>query len=88
MFVMSASLSLDGRAEIDGKLNAGLTGLTLGGDAMITKLAGSYVRPYLDRLEGRDFPLLSFSLGRLKVQDVELVVGPTMKIQARLGTNT
>lgn len=88
VFVMTAKLSLSGRAEIDGDLNARFSGLTLGGDAMITKLAGGYLRPHLDRLEGRVFPLLAFSLGGLKLQDVEILVGPTIEIRARLGTAT
>jgi hypothetical protein len=86
IFVMSAALSLSGRIEIDGELNARFVGLALGGDAMITKLAGGYVRPYLDRLEGRVFPLLAFSLGGLKLQDVEFQVEPAIEIRARLGT--
>ncbi len=86
IFVMSATLSLSGRIEIDGELNARFVGLALGGDAMVTKLAGGYVRPYLDRLEGRVFPLLSFSLGGLKLQDVEFIVGPEIEVRARLGT--
>ena len=86
IFVMSAALSLSGRVEIDDELNARFAGLTLGGDAMITKLAGGYIRPYLDRLEGRVFPLLAFSLGGLKLQEVELLAGPTLEVRARLGT--
>ena len=38
--------------------------LSLGGDAMVTKLAGGYIRPHLDRLEGRAFPLLAYFLGK------------------------
>ena len=86
IFVMTATLSLSGRIEIDDELNARFVGLALGGDAMVTKLAGGFLRPHLDRLEGRVFPLLSFSLGGLTVQDVEFLVGPEIEVRARLGT--
>ena len=86
IFVMTAALSLTGRIEIDGELNARFAGLALGGDAMVTNLAGGFLRPHLDRLEGRAFPLLTFSLGGLKLQDVEFLVGPELEVRARLGT--
>jgi hypothetical protein len=88
IFVMSATISLDGRLAIDDALNARLSGLTLGGDAMITKLASGYVRPHLDRLEGRVFPLLAYTAGGLELHDLELVAGPTLAIRARIGRTT
>jgi hypothetical protein len=85
LFVMSATISLEGRIAIDDALNARFFGLTLGGDAMITKLASSFVRPHLDRLEGRVFPLLAYTAGGLKLHDLELVADPTLAIRARFG---
>ncbi len=86
IFVMSAALALSGRLTIDDELNARVSGLSLGGDAMVTKLAGSFIRPHLDRLEGRAFPLLAYTAGRLKLREIELVAGPTLEIRARFGS--
>jgi hypothetical protein len=86
LFVMSADLALSGHLAIDSQLNARLTGLTLGGDAMVTKLAGGFIRPHLDRLEGRTFPLATFVPTGLPLRDVE--ISPTaerLTILAKFG---
>ena len=85
VFVMTADLSLSGDLELDGQLNARLSGLTLGGDAMITKLASGFVRPHLDKLEGRVFPLLALGLGGLQVRDVEIATHEGLEVRAKFG---
>jgi hypothetical protein len=85
MFVMSADLSLSGNLDVDDQLNARLSGLTLGGDAMITKLAAGFVRPHLDKFEGRVFPLLALSLGDLKLHDVEIGTNDGLTVRAKFG---
>ncbi len=85
MFVMSADLALSGQFEVDEQLNGRLTGLTLGGDAMITKLAGGFVRPHLDKLEGRAFPLLALAPVELKLRDVEIATADGLEIRAKFG---
>ena len=85
MFVMSADLSLSGNLDVDEQLNARLSGLTLGGDAMIAKLAAGFVRPQLDKLEGRVFPLLALAPGRLKLRDVEIATRDGLEIRAKFG---
>jgi hypothetical protein len=86
LFVMSADLSLNGLLAIDSVLNARLTSLTLGGDAMVTKLAGGVIRPQLDRLEGRVFPLAAFAPSGLPLRDVEITpTADRLTIQAKFG---
>ncbi len=85
MFVMSADLSLSGNLDVDEQLNARVSGLTLGGDAMITKLAAGFVRPQLDKLEGRVIPLLALAPGGLKLRDVEIAVRDGLEIRAKFG---
>ncbi len=53
--------------------NARLSTPALDGDAMVTNLAGSFLRPRLQQLEGRVFPLLAFSPGGLKLRDIQVV---------------
>ena len=86
VFVMSATLALTGRISIDDLMNARLTDLALDGDAMITKLAGGFIRPHLDRLQGKTFPLLAYTAGGLQLRDIELRAGPTLEIHAKLGS--
>ena len=85
VFVMTADLSLSGHLEVDGQLNARLSGLTLGGDAMITKLAAGFAKPHLDKLEGRVFPLLALGLVGLQVRDVEIATHDGLEIRAKFG---
>lgn len=85
MFVMSADLSLSGHLDVDEQLNARLSGLTLGGDAMIAKLAAGFVRPQLDKLEGRTVPLLALAPGGLKLHDVEISTREGLEVRAKFG---
>lgn len=85
LFVMSADLELSGKFDLDEQLNARLSGLELGGDAMITKLAGGFIRPHLDKLEGRVVPLLAFSLEELQLRDVEIATAAGLEIRAKFG---
>ena len=85
IFVMTAELSLCGDLAVDEGLNARLSGLTLGGDAMITKMAAGFARPYLDKLEGRVFPLLALGLGGLQVRDVEIATAAGLEVRAKFG---
>ncbi len=85
VFVMTAELSLCGELAVDEELNVRLSGLTLGGDALITKMAAGFARPYLDKLEGRVFPLLALGLGGLQVRDVEITTAAGLEVRAKFG---
>lgn len=85
VFVMSASLALSGRLRIDDEMNARFSDLTLDGDGIILKLAGGYARPHLDRLEGRVFPLLAFTAGGLRLRNLEMTAGETLRVRAEFG---
>lgn len=85
MFIMSAVLALTGKLEIDDEFNARLSSLGLDGDAMVTGLAGSFLKPRLQQLEGRTFPLLAFLPAGLQLRDIQVAVTPALQVQARFG---
>ena len=85
MFIMSADLALSGELAVDAQLNARVSGLTLGGDAMITKIAGGFIRPQLEKLEGRVFPLGALSPGGLPLREVEIGTDGGLEIRAKFG---
>ncbi|WP_042725540.1 hypothetical protein [Chthoniobacter flavus] len=85
VFIMSAALALTGKLEIDDDFNARLSSLGLDGDAMVTNLAGGFLKPRLQQLEGRVFPLLAILPSGLHLRDIQVVVGPALQIQARFG---
>lgn len=85
VFIMTAALALTGKLEIDDAFNARLSSLGLDGDAMVTNLAGSFLKPRLQELEGRTFPLLAFLPSGLQLRDIQLAVAPALHVQARFG---
>jgi hypothetical protein len=87
VFIMSATLALTGRLEIDDDFNARLSSLGLDGDAMVTNLAGSFLKPRLQQLEGRLFPLLAFLPAGLKLRDIQVSVAPALHVQAQFGSD-
>jgi hypothetical protein len=87
VFIMSATLALTGKLEIDDDFYARVSGLALDGDAMVTNLAGSFLRPRLEKLEGSVFPLLAFLPAGLMLRDIEVSVAPALHVQARFGSD-
>jgi len=86
MFLMTAELTLTGQIDVDAGLNARFSRLKLGGDGMITKIANGFIRPKLDHLEGRVISLLAFSLGDLRLRDIEVSTGKKLVIRAAFGS--
>lgn len=85
VFIMSATLALTGRLDIDDEFNARLSSLALDGDAMVMNLAGSFLKPRLQQLEGRVIPLFAFLPGGIKLRDIQVSVGSALQVQARFG---
>jgi hypothetical protein len=85
VFIMSATLAVIGRLDIDEAFNARLSGLELEGDPMVTGLAGSFLRPRLQQLEGRVIPLLAFSPGGMKLRNIQVSVKPDLRLHAEFG---
>ena len=85
VFIMSATLALTGKLEIDDAFNARLSSLGLDGDAMVTNLAGGFLKPRLQQLEGRVFPLLAILPSGLQLRDIQVAVAPALQVQARFG---
>jgi hypothetical protein len=86
MFIMTAALTLSGQIDVDAGLNARFSGLTLSGDGMITKIANGFIRPKLDLLENRVIPLLAFSLGDLRLRDINVSTGERLLVRAVFGS--
>lgn len=85
VFIMSATLALTGRLDIDDEFNARLSSLGLDGDAMVTNLAGSFLKPRLQQLDGKTFPLFAFLPKGIQLRDIQVAVAPALQVQARFG---
>ncbi len=85
MFVMSAEVTLSGEASIDDDLNLHVSNLALGGNAMAANLLGKFAKPYFDQVQSKPISLAALSLGDVRLRDVTLQAGETLRLQARFG---
>lgn len=79
---VTAPFHLAGQIHIDDALNAELRNLTCDGEGMIASLVGNLVRPHLQRLNGRQIPLMALSLGQIRLRDLRLSVTDGLHIHA------
>lgn len=86
MFIMSATVALSGRLDIDQELNARLSELSCRGDGMIASAANAFLKPHFQRIQDRPFALNSFALGDLKLRDISLETGETIRLHGRFGS--
>ena len=82
MLIMSAKVIVDGELDVDNQLGARLSHLTCTGEGMVGTAATALVRPYLEKLESRVFPLMAFSLGNVKLRDVSIQANDTVRVHA------
>jgi hypothetical protein len=88
MFIVTAAVTLSGELAVDDQLDARLSNLRFGGEGMIANAAGGFVRPHLEKLEGRSFPLMAFSLGSIKLRDLQLFGGDSLRLTAQFGSDS
>jgi hypothetical protein len=88
MFIATATVTLDGEISVDDQLDARLSNLRFGGEGMIANAAGGFIRPSLTKLEGRTFPLMAFSLGSIKLRDLQLCGGDSLRLTAQFGNDS
>jgi hypothetical protein len=82
---MTASLKLTGRVDLDEELNARISGLDCMGDGAIAGMACGVLKPHLQKLNGREFPLMSLPLGEVRLRDVRIAVGDKLSVTAEFG---
>jgi hypothetical protein len=85
---LSTSLKVTGQLDLDEQLNLKISGLKCTGDGGIATLACGILKPYLEKIDGREFPLMSLPLGEIRLRDVRLAVGDKLSVIAKFGTAT
>lgn len=83
---LSASLRITAQLDLDEELNARLSGLDCIGDGAIAAVACGVLKPHLEKLNGREFPLMSLPLGDVRLRDVRLAVGEKLSVTAEFGS--
>jgi hypothetical protein len=83
---ISASLRITGRVDLDDDLNATLSGLDCTGEGAIASVACGFLKPQLQKLDRRVFPLMSLPLGEVRLRDVRIAAGENLSVTAEFGS--
>ena len=78
-------LRLAGRLSIDDALTATASALTVTGSGMAATAAAAVLRPQLRKLEGQTVPLLSYTLGDVRLRDVAVDTTDGLRVTATFG---
>jgi len=71
-----------GRVDLDDALNARISGLAAEGEGMLSSIVESGLRPHLAKLEKEKLALGSLVAGGLRVSDVSISAGATVRLHA------
>jgi hypothetical protein len=82
---LTASIRITGQLDLDKELNATISGLDCSGGGAIAALACGVLKPHLQKLDGREFPLMSLPLGEIRLRDVQLTVRDKVSVTAEFG---
>jgi hypothetical protein len=83
---LSASIQVTGQLDLDDELNLKISALACTGDGGISTMACGILKPYLQKLDGREFPLMSLPLGEIRLRDIQLTVGEKLRVTAEFGS--
>lgn len=82
---VSASLRITAQLDLDDELNAKLTGLECTGEGAIASVACGVLKPHLQKLDGREFALMSLPLGEIRLRDVRIAASDRLSVIAEFG---
>ena len=83
---LTASIRIAGQLDLDEKLNARISGLDCTGDGAIAAVACGVLKPHLQKIDGREFPLMSLPLGEIRLRDVQISVSDKLSVTAEFGS--
>jgi len=83
--VMSGTVTVKGRVEIDDALVAKVSNLSCDGQGMMGNMAAGFIQGALKSHEGQRFPLTTFSLGGLALRDLQISTANGLHITAEVG---
>ena len=83
---VSASLRITGQVDLDEQLNAKISGLNCTGEGTIANVACGVLKPHLQKMEGREFSLMSLPLGEVRLRDVRIAVSDKLSVMAEFGS--
>lgn len=84
--MMSGTVSIRGKADIDDELVASLSDLSCTGEGVIGGMAAAFLQAKLKQLQGRRFPLMTFSLGDVSLRDLNVSTSNGLRVTAQFGS--
>lgn len=85
---VTAVVTIRGRASINQELAATLSNLSCTGEGMLGSMACGVLQPKLDQYNNRTFPLTALALGEIRLSDVNVSVGDTIRVTASFGSSS
>jgi hypothetical protein len=82
------SLRITGQVDLDEELNPRISSLDCTGEGAIGGIACGILKPHLEKIDGRQFPLMSLPLGQVRLRDVRIAAGDKLSITAEFGSVT
>jgi len=83
---LGATVTIKGRLDIDEHLMAKLSELRCRGDGTLGALACNFLSPVLGRANNYEVSLMALPIGEVRLRDLQLAIGDTLRISARFGT--
>ncbi len=83
--LMSGTIVITGKLDIDDDLNATVSDLNCTGEGMVGTLAAGVVKAKIERYDGTTIPLMAFSLGDVALRDLKIKVKDSVEVSAAFG---
>jgi hypothetical protein len=83
--MMSSVLNLSGSADVDDELNATLSDLNVKGEGIIGGAAAAFLQKHVKAYNGKQIPLMAFSLGDVTLRDLEIELNGSLHVSAEFG---
>lgn len=83
--VMSGTVHIKGKADVDDEMVATLSDLSCTGEGVIGSMAAAFLQGKLKSYNGKRIALMAFSLGDVALRDLKISMGKTIHVTARFG---
>jgi hypothetical protein len=83
---VTAVVRINGRLDISDDLVARLSGLSCQGDGVLGSIVSGFLTPHLQQFDGYELPLMAFSLGDVRLRDLQINVTDSLHVAAAFGS--
>jgi hypothetical protein len=84
--LFGATVHIVGQLDVDDEMTARISGLNCSGEGMIGSVVCGFITPYLQRYDGKQVPLMAFSMGDVRLRDLQLRTQDGLQVTAAFGS--